>query len=358
MSVDTTVSTCTMNHSTEISSLEDMDLEEFDVGTAVACVILSLSFLIGAPGNLLVIWTILRHVRQRSHTVVLILHLAAADLLVLITLPLWIYSLVYTWVFGEAFCNILVYIVNACMFSSIFFITLMSVERFLAICHPFVMMRWKITSIMNRCLVFLWLLALLLGLPALLINPLDETDGNDQCFSREFRSVTEVIILLCLETLGGFVVPFIILSICYCLVAARLRKMRFNSKQKSMVLVHTVVIAFTLCWLPYHIINIVDLVCILGTDTEHECVHKSIVYSSGALVFISSSVNPVLYAFFARNLQGSLEESRLVRLFQEIATHANKLRELVIQHQTGQRAANTQVELMSDRETSTEMVLM
>ncbi|KAM6950709.1 leukotriene B4 receptor 1-like [Lycodopsis pacificus] len=335
-----------MNYSTELSTPEEMAPEEFDGGTAVACVILGLSFLVGAPGNLLVIWTILRHVKQRSHTVVLILHLAVADLLVLITLPIWIYSLAHFWVFGEALCKALVYIVSVCMLSSIFFITLMSVERYLAICHPFVMMRWKTKSAMNRCLVLLWLLALLLGGPSVL-QPLD---GTEQCFSHKVTSVTQAILLLCLQTLWGFVIPFIILSICYSLVAAQLRKMSFNSKPKSMVLVHAVVIAFTLCWLPYHIINIIDLVCILGSGTEHECVPGSVVFSSGALVFISSSVNPVLYALFARNLRGSLEQSRLVRLFQEMATHTNKLRDLVVQQQTGQRAANTQIELISDCE--------
>ncbi|XP_029282375.1 delta-type opioid receptor-like [Cottoperca gobio] len=334
-----------MNNSTERSSSEEMAPEEFDGETAVACVILGLSFLVGAPGNLLVIWTILRHVKQRSHTVVLILHLAAADLLVLITLPLWIYSLVHTWVFGEACCKALVYIVSVCMFSSIFFITLMSVERYLAICHPFVMMQWKTESLMNKCLALLWLLALLLGVPAVLTQPVDESDGTEQCFIKEFSSVTQAIILLCLETFGGFVVPFLILSICYCLVAAQLRKMSFNSKHKSMVLVHIVVIAFMLCWLPYHIVNIIDLVCILGSGTEHDCAQESLVFSFGALVFVSSSVNPVLYVLFARNLRGSLEQSRLVRLFQEMATHANKLRELVVQ--PDQRAAHTQVELMS-----------
>ncbi|XP_071345128.1 leukotriene B4 receptor 1-like [Trachinotus anak] len=338
-----------MNGSADLSSSEEMAPEEFEGGTAVACVILGLSFLIGAPGNLLVIWTILRHIKQRSHTVVIILHLAAADLLVLITLPLWIYSLIHTWVFGWVSCIALVYIISVCMFSSIFLITLMSVERFLAVCHPFVMLRWKTKNVMNRSLILLWLLASLLGVPALLTQPLDETNGTEQCFMKEFSSVTQVIIFLCLETFGGFVIPFIILSVCYCLVAAQLRKMSYNTKQKSMVLVHSVVIAFILCWLPYHIINIIDLVCILRSGREHECVPQSIVFSSGALVFISSTVNPVLYAFFARNLQGSLEQSRLLRLFQEMATHTNRLRELVVQQQTDQRAACTQVELMSDQ---------
>ncbi|KAM9410601.1 leukotriene B4 receptor 1-like [Pholidichthys leucotaenia] len=339
-----------------MDNLAKTTTKEIDGGTATACVILGLSFLIGAPGNLLVIWTILRHVKRRSPTVVLILHLAVADLLVLITLPLWIYSLTDMWVFGEVFCMGLVYVIKVCMFSSIFFITLMSLERFLAICHPFMMMRWKTKSITNTCLAFLWFLAFLLGMPSTFIQILEEGDGTEQCFSMEFSSVTHAVIILCLETIGGFVMPFISLTICYCLVAAQLKKMSFNSKQKSLVLVHTVVIAFILCWLPYHVTNIIDLVCILGSGPEHECVPDSVVFSSGALVFISSLVNPVLYVFFARNLQGSLQESRLVRLFQEMATHTNKLREAAIQQKTVQRAACTQEELMSDSQNKESIV--
>ncbi|CAB1450212.1 unnamed protein product [Pleuronectes platessa] len=338
-----------MNHSAELSPSEEMATTEFDGGTAAACVILGLSFLVGVPGNLLVIWTILRHIKQRSHTVVLILHLAAADLLVLITLPVWIYSLIYSWVFGEAFCKALMYIISVCMFSSIFFITLMSVERFLAICHPFSTVRWMTKSAMNRCLVLLWLLAILVGAPVLLTKSLDENDGSKQCFVREFSSVTQEIIISCLETFGGFFFPFIIISICYCLVTAQLRRMRYNTKQKSLVLVLTVVIAFLLCWFPYHIINIMDLVCILKSGSDSDCVPESFILCSGALVFINSSLNPVLYALFARNFRGNLEDSRMVRLFREMVTHANRLMELGVQQQTSQRAANTQVELRSDQ---------
>ncbi|KAM4743715.1 LOW QUALITY PROTEIN: uncharacterized protein FYW61_022015 [Anableps anableps] len=315
--------------------------KELSDGTTVACVILGLSFLVGVPGNLLVIWTILRHVKQRFHTVVLILHLAVADMMVLITLPVWIYSLVNTFVFGSIVCKILMCVITVCMFSSIFFITLMSVERYLAICHPFLMMRWKTEKNMNRGVAFLWLFALLLGLLDVLTQTFAESDKNEQCFVRDFNNKTQEIAFLCLQTLLGFVLPFIILSICYCLVAAQLKKMSFNSKQKSKILIHTVVLVFLLCWLPYHVINVIDVVCIFGSDTEHECVPESFVFSSGALVFISSSVNPVLYAFFARNFRGSLGESGLVKLFQELASNTNRLRDLAVQQQDDQTPAET-----------------
>ncbi|MEQ2285231.1 hypothetical protein AMECASPLE_029711 [Ameca splendens] len=317
--------------------------EDLDGGTTVACVILGLSFLVGVPGNLLVIWTILRHVKQRFHTVVLILHLALADVMILITLPVWIYSLVHTFVFGWAVFKILKGVITVCMYSSIFFITFMSLERYLAICHPFLMMRWKTEKNMNRCIAFLWLLALLLGLPDILTQTLDHSGKNEQCFVRNFNNKTQEITLLCLQTLLGFVLPFITLSICYCLVAARIKKMSYSSKQKSKVLIHTVVLVFLLCWLPYHVINIIDVVCIFGSDTEHECIPEGFVFSSGALVFISSSVNPLLYTFFARNFRGSLGESRLVKLFKELALNTNRLRELAIQQQKDQRSTETGV---------------
>ncbi|KAM4602930.1 leukotriene B4 receptor 1-like [Polymixia lowei] len=305
-----------------------VDLSELSsLGQSVSCVVLGLSFLVGTPGNLLVIWTILKHVKHRSHTVVLILHLAAADLLVLITLPLWIYSLARSWVFGEAACKAMVYIINACMYSSVFLITLMSVERFVAIRYPFVMLQWKTKTVMNKFLVVVWFLAFVFGTPAIVTQSLDKVNGTEHCLFRNYSSVAQEAVCLSLEILVGFAVPFTVLTICYYLVAAQLRGMHFNTKQKSMVLISSVIVAFILCWLPHHIINIIELILILTTDAEVEYVElQPATFIAGALVFISNSVNPVLYAFAARSFQGSLQESRLVKMFQEVAAASGKLK--------------------------------
>ena len=136
------------------------------VGQTISATFLGLAFLLGAPGNLLVIWIIWRHVKPRTHTILLILHLAAADLLVLITLPLWIYSLVYSWVFGEVFCQTVVYVIHVCMYSSIFLITLMSIERLVAVRYPLVINFSSIQNVLDVSLIAAWVLALLLGVKA------------------------------------------------------------------------------------------------------------------------------------------------------------------------------------------------
>uniref|UniRef100_A0A8C1BY57 Si:dkey-148a17.5 n=1 Tax=Cyprinus carpio carpio TaxID=630221 RepID=A0A8C1BY57_CYPCA len=289
--------------------------DETELGLVGASVILGVCFLVGTPGNLLVVWTILKHVKQRSHTVRLILHLAVADLLVLVTLPLWIYSLARSWVFGEAACKAMVYIINACMYSSVFIITVMSVERFLAIRYPLKMLYWQNRMSMSRIVTVTWTLSFILGIPVILTQNIDKDgDGVKHCFSREYSSMFFEVFCMCLETLLGFVIPFLTLAICYCQVAVQLRKVRFRTK-KTAFLICGVVVAFIVCWLPHHILNVVEIVVLLvGQSDEWSPIPNSVVFISGALAFISSSVNPVLYAFAAKNLHGSLKKSGIVKL--------------------------------------------
>ncbi|XP_053176798.1 leukotriene B4 receptor 1 [Scomber japonicus] len=315
-----------MNHSAELSSSEEMAPEEFDGGTAVACVILGLSFLVGAPGNLLVIWTILRHVKQRSHTVVLILHLAIADLLVLITLPLWIYSLAQSWVFGEVSCKAMVYMINACMYSSVFFITLMSVERFVAVRYPFASADWKRKKALSKVLLALWTAAFLFSIPVIPTQVVGKSDDSaeEHCLYREYTSTTQEWVCVLLETLVGYVLPFSILVVCYGCLCSRITQMTFKSKRKSTVLIASVVVVFAICWTPHHIGNILSLIILALGDSPNadrlESARATMTFIAGAMVFISSTVNPLLYMFAARSFRSSLRDTGIQKLFRHISS--------------------------------------
>ncbi|KAM7406341.1 hypothetical protein PAMP_000723 [Pampus punctatissimus] len=319
-----------MNRSAVQSSVEEMATEEFGGGTAVACVILGLSFLVGTPGNLLVIWTILRHVKQRSHTVVLILHLAVADLLVLITLPVWIYSLAHSWVFGEASCKAMVFIINACMYSSVFIITLMSVERFIAVRYPFASLEWKRRKALSKVLLVLWAAAFLFSIPVIPTQSLGSahhvSGEEQQCLYRVYNSVTLELVCVLLETLVGYIVPFSILVVCYGCLCGRITQMTLKSKRKSMVLIASIVVVFAICWTPHHIGNILSLI-ILAIDNSFpeaakrmEFVRSTMTFIAGAMVFISSTVNPILYMFAARSFRSSIRDTGIQQLFRHISS--------------------------------------
>ncbi|XP_054474832.1 C3a anaphylatoxin chemotactic receptor-like [Anoplopoma fimbria] len=317
-----------MNYSTErsSSSSEGMAPEEFDGGTAVACVILGLSFLVGVPGNLLVIWTILRHVKERSHTVVLILHLAFADLLVLITLPLWIYSLAHFWVFGVASCKAMVFMINACMYSSVFLITLMSVERFVAVRYPFASAGWKRKKALNKVLLALWTAAFLFSIPVIPTQVVGTDSDGEHCLYRLYSSNTQELVCVLLETLLGYILPLSILVVCYGCLCSRITQMTFKSKHKSTVLIASVVVVFAICWTPHHIGNVLSLV-ILAIEDGHpdaaenlESIRSTMAFIAGAMVFISSTVNPILYMFAARSFRSSLRDTGIQKLFRHISS--------------------------------------
>ncbi|XP_061077515.1 C3a anaphylatoxin chemotactic receptor-like [Conger conger] len=295
-------------------------------GIVGACVILALSFLVGAPGNLLVIWTILRHMKRRSHTVTLILHLAAADLLVLITVPLWIYAFARSWVFGEAACKAMTYIIYSCTHSSVFLITVMSVERFVSVRYPVASLRWKNKkNVLSKVLLVLWSAALLFSIPAILTKVVDEEDGEVQCLYRRYSSTGQEIACLLLEILVGFVVPFSVLAVCYGCLLCQIKRLTFRTKQKSTALIAAVVAVFLLCWLPHQVGNVLSLVIIDIQESNPsmadslETARDATVYMAGALIFIGSSVNPLLYVFAARHFRGSLQATGILSFFRHIS---------------------------------------
>uniref|UniRef100_A0A4W3K2S2 Si:dkey-148a17.6 n=1 Tax=Callorhinchus milii TaxID=7868 RepID=A0A4W3K2S2_CALMI len=289
-----------------------------------ASLVLGSAFLIGVPGNFLVIWIILCTMRQRSPTVVLILNLAVADFLVLITLPLWIYAFLNSWDFGQAMCKIISYIVCCNMYISVFLIMMMSIDRFLAVLYPFVIQKWRKNHVVVKTVLVVWILAFLFSIPILLVQEIDtDPSGNQQCFYRNYSSDgQQKIICLGLETSVGFAIPFTVLTVCYMCVGKRVKQMTYKKKNQTSMLIARIVIVFVVCWFPYHLFNLLEIASILIETTEVSTRFKHISdtgsYLSGALAFISSSINPLLYAFAARNFRQGFLSSKLAKVFEQM----------------------------------------
>uniref|UniRef100_H3BCP6 G-protein coupled receptors family 1 profile domain-containing protein n=1 Tax=Latimeria chalumnae TaxID=7897 RepID=H3BCP6_LATCH len=298
-----------------------------EIGTLIACIILGLSCAVGVPGNLFVVWVILRTIKTQSATTVLILHLAISDLIVLVTLPLWIYSLADAWVFGLPFCKLSVYIVYCSMYASVFLIMAMSVERLIAVVYPFRMQRWQQKKgVFHTILLIIWTFSLLLGIPIILVQEMDNFDGKLQCTVHNYTSDHQEVAYLFLETCMGFLIPFSVLFVCYVYIGKRIRQMTYKTKRKSGMLIASVVVAFFVCWFPHHLFNLISIASVLLLAE----VSETGVYIAGALAFISSSINPLLYAFAARKFRSSIRLTKMTKLFDQLtqSTRDDGMREL------------------------------
>uniref|UniRef100_A0A8C6JY65 Uncharacterized protein n=1 Tax=Melopsittacus undulatus TaxID=13146 RepID=A0A8C6JY65_MELUD len=296
----------------------------WNIARSVVCIILSLSFIIGIPGNCIVIWTVCTKMKQASPSVLLILNLAIADVLVLITLPIWIYSFADSWVFGVVICKILVFIIYCSMYASIFLITALSLERLMAVFYPFTSHRYKTKQKIVLIMFLIWFLSITFSISIIPFQETEEVNGQLLCTCRNYSSNGQKVSYLLLETLAGFVIPFLIICTSYMCVARRISRMTYQSKRRSESLIASVVVVFLLSWFPHHLFNILDTVSVhielsnkemsLALD---EIVDRG-VYISGALVFISSCINPLLYAFAAQRFRNHLRFVKIAKLFEQM----------------------------------------
>ncbi|KAJ1081820.1 hypothetical protein NDU88_001994 [Pleurodeles waltl] len=281
-------------------------------------------FLVGVPGNGLVIWTILCKIPQRSMTVVVLLNLAVADFLVLITLPLWIHSFWDQWVYGLFMCRLLTYIVSFTMYASVFFVTVLSVQRFTAVVFPFASNFWQEKETIYGTVLSVWATSLALASTAYIFRSTTETNGTVLCNDWTYTSDQQEMVDISVEVVFCFLVPFLIMTVCYALVIRRMRRLKFQKKSKSGKLIASVIIAFFACWIPYHIMNMLNISAAslrssnpkMSTILENAATEAENICT--ALVFLSSCLNPILYAFAARSFRGGLRGANFDKLFRQM----------------------------------------
>ncbi|XP_063168796.1 leukotriene B4 receptor 1-like [Candoia aspera] len=312
----------TLPHATEMPANLTGTKTRWVQASLVPSLFLATCFLIGVPGNGLVVWTILSKFRQRSFTIALILNLAMADLTVMLTVPFWIYYFLSSWVFGDFMCQLLVYIVYLTVYTSIFSITLMSLHRFAVVVFPVASQRWRKPRGVYIILLVIWLLAGAFSCPSLIFSSTQMTEG--QCSDEFYKNDGQRLAVNIVETLFAFVIPFAVLAVCYTYVVRKIRTLKNHKKMKTGKLISAVVGTFFVCWLPYHILNLIIISALLLKYSKPEVSRalldsiKTLTNFHGSSAFLSSCINPILYAFAARSFRGGLRETNFAKLFEKV----------------------------------------
>ncbi|XP_060986220.1 mu-type opioid receptor [Dama dama] len=274
----------------------------------------SIVCVVGLFGNFLVMYVIVRYTKMKTATNIYIFNLALADALATSTLPFQsVNYLMGTWPFGTILCKIVISIDYYNMFTSIFTLCTMSVDRYIAVCHPVKALDFRTprnAKIINICN---WILSSAIGLPVMFMATTKYRQGSIDCtltFSHP-AWYWENLLKICVF-IFAFIMPILIITVCYGLMILRLKSVRMlsGSKEKDrnlrritrMVLV--VVAVFIVCWTPIHIYVIIKaLITIPETTFQTVSWHFCI-----ALGYTNSCLNPVLYAFLDENFKRCFRE--------------------------------------------------
>ncbi|XP_030630479.1 leukotriene B4 receptor 2b [Chanos chanos] len=313
---------------------EDESLVSNDTSVTIGALILSIVFILGVPGNIFVMWSILARVRKRSVTSLLILNLAFADgLLMCLTIFFVIYLAQQTWVFGRAMCKVLFYLCNTNMYASVLLITLMSLHRLVAVVWPKRVSTFHARKIVIRVLCGLWVSVFILAVPAVVFRDIREDtaeNGRDRIVCAPNHPKDGYIVMqYALETVLGFLIPYGVIIGSYVCILRRLRQTKFKRRIRSENLIQAIVVVFGIFWFPYHFINMVQVVAALSPENsklkeklDDIWVNSRAVTSS--LAFISSCVNPVLYTFVALPYIRAEGLAFMARLFEGTAPDSGR----------------------------------
>ncbi|XP_060773122.1 leukotriene B4 receptor 2a [Neoarius graeffei] len=266
-------------------------------GTMAGAVILSVAFILGIPGNLFVIWSIVARTQRRSVTTTLILNLACADGFLMVLTPFFIIYLIQrTWIFGLSMCKVLFYFCCANMYASIFLITLMSLHRLVAVVWPHRLATFSSRKTVVWTLLATWSLALVLAVPVLVFRKL-EIRGNNTVCDCLHNKTEHAVMQYSLETALGFVLPYSLIVISYGRVLLRIRRTRFQRRIRSEKLILIIVVTFALFWLPYHIVNMLQVAenLLNSKGKEIRTIRTFMRPFAAAVAFVSSCINPILY---------------------------------------------------------------
>ncbi|KAL1022116.1 hypothetical protein UPYG_G00022360 [Umbra pygmaea] len=278
------------------------------------CVLLIIIFLLAVPGNVLVGLVIGSSRQALTSSDIYLFHLSIADVMLALTLPIWAAAVVHGWIFGSFMCKILSLVLEVNFYTSILFLVCISVDRYLAIVRSAVFRKTRRMVFSWAICGGVWALGGALSLPALL--NITFTHRNKTICTDPFE--TELLLTTRgLRHILGFLLPLIIMVTCSCVTMMQLLQTQGLRKHRAMRVIIAVVIAFLLCWMPYHLTMMVDTLDTAKVVTFN-CAERSRVnlalQVTKNLALLHSCVNPVLYAFvgekFRRNL-GVLIRKRL-----------------------------------------------
>ncbi|XP_078062552.1 C3a anaphylatoxin chemotactic receptor-like isoform X1 [Mustelus asterias] len=274
----------------------------------LAVTIYVITFLVGVPGNAAVIW-VAGCKMKRTVNSMWFLNLAVADLAYCCSLPLQIANLLTrnNWPSDTLLCKLIPSAIILNMSASVFLLSAVSVDRCLAITQPIRSQRWRTVGAARGACAGAWLLALLMCLPTLLHRQMVSfpTLGQSFCLSNytegPFGTRTKQVVEAS-RVLVAFVLPFLLMAACYLLIALKVQHSRFAKSCKPVRLIAVVVLAFFVCWLPYHLFGV------MHAFFPHP-VAATWDYVAVGLASLNSALNPILYVFMGRDFRQRFRHS-------------------------------------------------
>ncbi|KAL2089439.1 hypothetical protein ACEWY4_014127 [Coilia grayii] len=267
----------------------------------IFCVVMVLSLF----GNLLVLVILVKYENLKSITNCFIFNLALSDLMFTFGLPFWAHYHMDQWTLGDLTCKAVNFVFYAGFYSSVLFLTVMTLQRYRAVVHPLSDRgenRTRFALFLSLCV---WAISLAAAVPATLRNKVQVHYNVVHC---QYDDVGWKHAAVYQQNLFFFI-AFGIMCFCYSRILKTILKSPTSKKIRTVKLIFVIVVVFLLGWAPYNIVIFLRSFAHLHPFNQCE-VSVSLDYAfyvCRLIAFSHCCLNPVFYAFvgvkFRKHLQ-------------------------------------------------------
>lgn len=273
----------------------------------------SVVFVIGLVGNILVVLVLMQYKRLKSMTSIYLLNLAISDLIFLFTLPFWIdYKVKDDWIFGDAMCKLLSGFYFMGLYSEIFFIILLTIDRYLAIVHAVFALRARTITFGIITSIVVWVLAVLASVPGLYFSKTQWEFTHHTCsihFPPESFTKWKQFQALKLNIMG-LVLPLLVMIVCYTGIIKILLRRPNEKKAKAVRLIFVIMIIFFLFWTPYNLSVFVAAFqdSLFTRKCEQSRQLDLAIQVTEVIAYTHCCINPVIYVFVGERFRKYLRQ--------------------------------------------------
>ncbi|NXU87674.1 CCR5 protein, partial [Xiphorhynchus elegans] len=297
---------------------------DFDYGDSLPCMgtegkhfaakllppLYSLVVIFGLTGNMLVVLILVKYKRLKSMTDIYLLNLALSDLLFVFSLPFWAYYAVHDWIFGEALCRILSGVYLLGFYSGIFFIILLTLDRYLAIVHAVFALKARTVTYGILTSGVTWAVAVFASIPGLVFHKSQKEGFHYTC---SFHYPTDSTInwkhsyILKMNILG-LIVPMLIMIFSYSQILKILLRSKNEKKQKAVRLIFVIMIFYFIFWTPFHISSFLHTFqdSLFAPNCDIQGRLEKAIQVTETISMIHCCINPVIYAFVGEKFRDYL----------------------------------------------------
>ncbi|XP_020794950.2 C3a anaphylatoxin chemotactic receptor-like [Boleophthalmus pectinirostris] len=291
-----------------VAASRPVDINVVSVWVSVALEVVTV--VLGICGNSAVIYVAALQIKTKVTNVWLV-NLAIADLIFCFTRIFGIsYKLLSDhWPFGVFICKFTGFFKYTNMFCSVFLLAVISLDRALCVQRPFFIKTERTLFVARLVAVCVWALAIVLSIPYFMHRQIYLGTNNKTKCSIE-KDQNAKFYLFWLRFVCGFLLPFVVILVCYILTGLGIKRTNTNRSRKlrSLKILVILVIAFFLCWAPYHCLQLFRM-----ADRYTE-VLKPWQRITSAIGYFNSCVNPILYYCLGAGLGGCFRH-RLHRVY-------------------------------------------